>query len=501
VPRRHVHLQQQLLVGLVVGRRADVQRVLVPEDVRLWQHALLYDGDGLRLHVRRLVSVTAARLPPGPRGSVWNTLWFIRDPYAFFAVNARRFGDPYTLPTATGPLVVTGKPELARAIFSADPDTFEPFAIGLIGPFLGKRSLIMSAGERHRRDRKLLTPPFHGARMRAYGRAIVEATREQTRSWRRGWEGPVQKTTAAISLDVILRAVFGIEEPVARERWSEAVRDDVGSASPAIIFLPGLRRDLFGFGPWSRFQRARNRLIAMMFDEMAARSANPGGARAREDILSLVMAARYDDGSAMSREEIRDQLLTLLAAGHETTATALAWALYWIHRDPPLLRDLRDELRALGPDAEPDAIAALPLLDATCSETLRLHPIVPDVARRVLAPMELGEWSVPKRGGVAVVTALLHANPDLYPRPEVFDARRFLGARPSPFEYTPFGGGARRCLGAAFAMYEMKLVLATLLGDVDLELIDRQVAPTRQNVTIGPKGGVRVRVVGRRVAN
>jgi cytochrome P450 family 110 len=443
---------------------------------------------------------TSVRLPPGPKGTLRNTLWFIRDPYGFFANNARRFGDPYTLPTATGPLVVTGKPELTRAIFSADPETFEPFAIGLIGPFLGKRSLIMSAGERHRRDRKLLTPPFHGARMRAYGRAIVEATREQTRAWSRGWEGAVQKTAAAISLDVILRAVFGIEEPVARERWSKAVREDVGSASPAIIFLPGLRRDFFGFGPWSRFQRARNRLIGMMFDEMTARAASPS-AGPREDILSLIMAARYDDGSSMTREEIRDQLLTLLAAGHETTATALAWALYWIHRDPPLLRDLQDELRALGPGAEPDAIAALPLLDATCAETLRLHPIVPDIARRLRAPMELGEWRIPQRAGVAVVTALLHADPDLYPRPEVFDARRFLGARPSPFEYTPFGGGARRCLGAAFAMYEMKLVLATLLHDVDLELVDRHVRPTRQNVTIGPKGGVRVRVLSRRVAN
>jgi cytochrome P450 len=390
---------------------------------------------------------------------------------------------------------MTGDPHLARTIFSADPDSVEPFATGLIGPFLGERSVIMASGERHRRDRKLLTPPFHGARMRAYGRTIVDATRAQTRAWRAGWRGPVQRTTAAISLDVIVRAVFGIEEPRARDRWADAIRRDVGAAAPSIIFLPGLRRDFLGLGPWAKFRRARDRLESLIMKEIAARR---GGPIRGEDILSLIMAARYDDGGSMSDPEIRDQLLTLLAAGHETTATALAWALYWIHRDPALLSALRDEVRGLGPEPEPDAVAALPLLDATCAETLRLHPIVPDVARRLRAPMELGGWTIPRGAGVAVLAALLHNDPKLYPRPEVFDARRFIRSKPSPFAYTPFGGGARRCLGAAFALYEMKLVLATLLDDFELELLDREVRPVRQNLTMGPKGGVRMRLVARR---
>ncbi len=437
-------------------------------------------------------------LPPGPAGSLLNTLWFLRDPYGFFAAQTRRYGDPCTLRTHSGRLVITGDPELVRAIFSADPATLEPFGVQLLGPFLGERSIIMTGGERHRRDRKLLTPPFHGARMRAYGRAIVDATREQTRSWRVGWQGPAQATTAAISLDVILRAVFGIDEPGARDQWSNAIRRYVAAASPAIIFFPALRRDFFGVGPWSRFLRARDDLSALILQEIASRRARRTSG---EDILSLIMAARYDDGGAMTEAEIRDQLFTLLAAGHETTATALAWALYWIHRDAGLLRDLCDELGGLGPAPEPDAVAALPLLDATCAETLRLHPIVPDVARRVVrAPLEMGPWMVPPGTGVAAITALLHADPRLYPRPDVFDARRFLGAKPSPFEYTPFGGGSRRCLGAAFAMYEMKLVLATLLRDLELEVLDRDIPPARQNVTIGPKGGVRVRVRARRVA-
>ncbi|HEX3770107.1 MAG TPA: cytochrome P450, partial [Polyangiaceae bacterium] len=219
---------------------------------------------------------------------------------------------------------------------------------------------------------------------------------------------------------------------------------------------------------------------------------------AGEDILSLMMAARYDDGSSMTDDEVHDQLLTLLAAGHETTATALAWALYWVHRDPALLRELRGELDALGPDAEPDAVAALELLDAICTETLRLHPIVPDVARKLLAPLTLGEWTIPEGAGVAVVTSLLHGDPKIYPDPDRFDPRRFGKTKPSPFAYTPFGGGSRRCLGAAFALYEMKLVLATILRDWDLELLDRDVKPGRQNITIGPRGGVRMRALGRR---
>ncbi len=437
----------------------------------------------------------ASSLPPGPREALFNTAWFLRDPYGFFAGMARRYGDPFTLPTRGGPLVMTGDPELARAVFSADPDTLEPFNVKLLAPFFGERSVIMTGGERHRRDRKLLTPPFHGARLRAYGRAIVDATRTQTQGWRTGWSGPVQRDTEHISLDVILRAVFGVVEAGQRRRWSEAIRENVQASSPAIIFLPGLRREFLGFGPWARFRRARAALDELVFAELAARRARGAeSTETGEDILSLILAARYDDGAAMSDEEVRDQLLTLLAAGHETTATALAWSLYWIHRDPKLLDDLRAELRALGRDPEPDAVAALPLLDATCAETLRLHPIVADVARRLRAPLPFGRWTLPARAGVGVVTALLHNNPAIYPRPEVFDPQRFLNAKPSPFAYTPFGGGSRRCLGAAFALYEMKLVLATLLSDFELQLLETRVRPSRQNVTMGPRGGIRMRV-------
>jgi cytochrome P450 len=437
-------------------------------------------------------------LPPGPKATLVRTLHFLRDPYAFFDAQFRRYGDPFTLFTAQGAVVTTADPEYVRLVFTADPESVGSWGVDLLGPFLGKTSVLMSSGERHRRDRKLLNPPFNGARMRAYGRIIVESALEETRSWRPGWEGPVHPTTTSISLDVILRAILGIEDVEKRRQARDVVASDVEAMVPSILFLPALRRPLLGLGPWAKHAKKRAALDALLYQEIAARRAGGVHGTSGEDILSLTLGARYDDGTQMDDTEVRDQLVTLLAAGHETTATSLAWALYWTHRDPAVGAELRAEVAALGPHPEPDAVAALPLLDAVCTETLRLHPIVTDVARRLRAPMTYGPYRLPKGTGIGVVIGSLHGNRRLYKNPRAFDARRFLGVKPSPFAYAPFGGGSRRCLGAAFATYEMKLVLATLLSRFDLELLDRDVTPSRRNITMGPRGGVRMRVLRRR---
>jgi cytochrome P450 family 110 len=433
--------------------------------------------------------------PPGEKSSILSTIRFLRDPYGFFDAMYRRYGDPCTLWTTDGPMVMSADPELVRAIFTVDPDTVEPWAITLLSPFFGARSVIMTGGERHRRDRKLLTPLFNGSRMRAYGRIIIDAARKHTRAWKPGWTGGVHTATTGISLEVIVRAVFGIEPRGEGEQASAIVKRDIETLIPAIVFIPFLRQNFLGIGPWSRFARARQALDDLLYGEIASRRRS---GKTGEDILSLIVAARYDDGSEMTDAEIHDQLITLLAAGHETTATALAWALYWTHRDPSLADQLRADIAALGPDPEPDAIAALPLLEATCTETLRLHPIVPDVARRLRAPMTLGRYTLPVGAGLSATISKMHSNPQLYPNPTLFDAKRFVGNKPPMFGYAPFGGGSRRCLGAAFATYEMKLVLATLLTSFDLELLDHNVVPFRRNVTMGPRGGVRMRVVKRR---
>ena len=435
-------------------------------------------------------------LPRGPRRPGWvASLRYAQDSYGFFGSLRARHGDTFTVRTANGPLVVTGDPALVRDIFAAPAETFKVWPVETLGPFLGDKSLLLSHGDRHRRDRKLLTPPFHGGRMRAYGALIAEATRAHIAHLPLGRVTPVQPTMQAISLDVILRAVFGVKDPARMEAWREVILADVRSVTPAIIFFPKLRRGFGGVGPWARHKDARARFDAMLFETIRARRAD---ADAGDDILGLILAARYDDGSAMSDEEVRDQLITLVVAGHETTGTSLAWSIEWLARLPEVRDRLTAEIDALGDAPAPEAISAAPYLDAFCNEALRVHPILPDVSREVAVPFKLGAWSIPPGVAVAVGTTLLHSDARLYPEPDRFMPERWLDKKPSPFEYTPFGGGARRCLGAAFATYEMKIALATIVRTLAFEPAHRKpTKPSRQNITIGPSKGVLV-VVRRR---
>jgi len=415
---------------------------------------------------------------------------YAQNPYRFLGALRRRYGDTFTLRTTKGPFVVTADPALVREVFAAPPDTFRVYPADVLGPFLGEKSLLLSHGERHRRDRKLLTPPFHGGRMRAYGALIAEATRAHVATLPIGRVTPVQPMMQAISLDVILRAVFGVHDPVRTEAWLRTILDDVRAVTPALIFIPQLRRPLGGFGPWARHLAARARFDAMLFDEIRERRRD---AREGEDILGLILSARYDDGSAMADEEVRDQLITLVVAGHETTGTSLAWSIDWLSRLPAVRDRLQTEVDALGDSPSPEAISAATYLDAFCNEVLRVFPILPDVSREVVRPFTLGSWTIPARAAVAVGTALLHTDPRLYPDPHRFAPERWLDKKPSPFEYTPFGGGARRCLGAAFAIYEMKIALATIVRVLRFSPANEKPSkPARQNITIGPHDGVLV---------
>jgi cytochrome P450 len=408
----------------------------------------------------------------------------------------REYGDPFLVPNPSGPMAFTGHPDGVRTIFTADPDTLDVFAAERLAPFFGAASLVLVAGARHKRDRKLLTPPFHGARMRAYGRIMVEIAERAAARWPRDRPFSMLETAQSISLDVILRAVFGVEGDERTARFKEAtIRRTEAMMSPIILIAEFTRRELGGFGPWARFRRASDALDALIYDEIAARRRT---AEAREDILSLMMSARYEDGGAMSDSDLRDELLTLLFAGHETTATAIAWAFYWLHRQPEERERLLGEIDALGPHPEPDALAALPYLDAICQETLRIHPVVTEVGRLLREPLELRGCTIPAGTAAAASVLLLHYREDLYPEPHRFRPARFLERKFSPFEYIPFGGGSRRCIGAAFAMYEMKIVLATLLSTRRLRLAsDAPVRPARRGVTMGPKGGVRMILDGK----
>ena len=417
-------------------------------------------------------------------GSWLDAVALTAGPERFFAKRAEKEGDPFRVRfPGVGDVLVTGHPEGARDVFSAPPEAFVPAGPNPVEPLLGAGSLILLGGDGHRRERKLLTPPFHGDRLRAYGRIIEERTREEVTAFAPGERIDVQRATRAITLDVIVRAVFGVHEPAARARFHDAIVAMLDGYTMPLVAFPAARRAVFGKGPWPRFLAARERFRGLLREEVERRRREETSDR--DDVLSLLLSARYDDGSALGDDELLDELSTLLVAGHETTATALAWALHFLHRDGDLLAALRTELAA-GPGT-PEAFLEQPLLGAVCQEALRLHPVVPIVLRRVVAPLTVRGVALRAGDAVAVAVTLLHANPGIWLTPDRFVPDRFVTRRYSPFEYAPFGGGARRCIGAAFALYEMKVVLGTFLRHRRFGLSSGP-TPNRvvRNITMGP---------------
>jgi cytochrome P450 len=430
----------------------------------------------------------------GPRSSLLKSLRFMKDTAGFFRECVERYGDPFLAHLPMGTVAVTGDPEGLREIFSADPDTFEPLSRMVLEPLVGLNSMLLISGERHKRERKLLMPAFHGERMRAYGALMQQCTRSAMEAVRPGTSLVALDATQSISLEIIIRAVFGVDEPERARQFRDALTAYSRSYILPISMIPGLRRSFGGRGPWARFQRNAQVLDAMLTEQISRRRED---SQAREDILSLLLSTRDEAGQPMSEEELKDELRTLLFAGHETTAIGMAWALYWLHRTPGVKQRLEQELSTLGPQPEPEALMRLPYLGAVCDEALRLYPVVALTNRKVRTSFTLRGYEVPAGMGVVASITLAHSNPAVFPEPEQFRPERFLERKFSPFEYLPFGGGARRCLGAAFALYEMKVVLGTLLAAHRFSLVsDRLIRPVRRHVTLAPEGGVPLRYEG-----
>ena len=450
--------------------------------------------------------MTAPPLPPGPRWTLPATLRLIRDPYTTLRDLRAAHGDLVTFPSLNGRIVLAMTPELAKPILTAPPETFGAWAVGTLSEVIGPRSLLATEGEIHRKDRKLLTPPFHGARMRAYGdamRSLARARFEAALS--PGATVKMQDVTTDITVDVILRTVFGVEDGPGFDEGRALMREIVG-ISPLLLFTKLAHTPLFP--GYRRFVRMRERFRAWLEVRIAeARARGEAG----QDVLAMMLAARYDDGSTMSDDDIAAQLVTLLFAGHETTSIALAWAVHWLGRHPVALERVRAEVASVGVDGDPEAtdpeaidpeaIAKLPYLSAVCDETLRLHPIVTENLRLLRKPFELGGYTIPAGIGVGVAIGAIHADPTIYPDPAAFRPERFLERKYSAFEHLPFGGGHRRCIGAAFAAYEMRLALAVLVDGWDLALVHLDEKPVRRSVTMGPEHGVPVKVIARRSAS
>lgn len=432
-------------------------------------------------------------LPPGPGRTLLSTIAYLRDPYGSLLECSRRYGDPFTLPSFLGPMVVTGDPVGLQTILTAEPETYVALGGELLAPVLGESNLILLSGERHRAMRRLQTPPFQGARMRTYGDLILRVAEEEAARWPRDRPFDVHRTMRQISLQVILQAVLGLDEAERRRQFEDAILDLIAALKPSFMFMRRLRRPLMGLSAWARFERKKAAVTAFFQEELRARRADP---KPRQDILSLLLAARREDGSALSDQELFEQMMNLVAAGHETTASSLAWAFHHLHREDAVKQRLLAELEGLPAGAlDPERVAQLPYLDAVCSEVLRLEPVAPLVGRTLRKSLTLLGRDLPPGVSVGIGIFNLHRRPALYPEPERFRPERFLERSYGPFEYLPFGGGARRCLGAAFAEYEMKLVLATILRNH--RLLATSTRPMRakmRNTTAGPAGRIEMRL-------
>jgi cytochrome P450 len=427
---------------------------------------------------------TLERLPPGPRLRIVQVARYVRNSDAYLAAGLAKYGDPFLYRAPGISLAVTANPEIIEQIYGAPPGTFGVDA-WVIHPLVGVNSLLGTSGEQHQRDRKLLMPPFHGARMRNYGTTIRETAIEAAERLRPGKPFRSLELSQHITIEVILRAVFGVVERARRARYRHAIAAWMESVNPLFLMVRALRRP--AFPPWRTYSRALAALDALILEEIEQRRDRATG----EDILSLMMAARYDDGSAMSRQELRDQLLTLLLAGHETSAVSISWALYELHRKPDVLEKLRNEIDGLPVNCAPDDLVGLPYLEAVCKETLRLHVVTPNVPKHLNVPMKIGRYLLPAGSGVTIAFGAVHQRPELYPGPTVFRPERFLERKFGPFEFVPFGGGNRRCIGAAFAMYEIKLVLAELVRRYRFRLAgDAPELTVLRGVTLGPANGV-----------
>lgn len=435
------------------------------------------------------------RLPPGPKGSLRPTLQLIRNPRAALEGWVRDYGDPFLLSAMNGPVVVTGREDLIRVIHGQDPALYAPFASATIDPLMGSGSMLILEGETHRRERRLLMPMFHGDRMREYGESMQQCALERFESNRQRGNILTLKMMTEISLEVIVRTIFGGSDQGTVRQLMHASSRLVASASPLLFFSAKTHFSFLGLSPWDRWNKARSRLHQLLNQVIDQHQAAGG---VGDDILSMLCAATYEDGQPITREHIHAELITFLFAGHETTALTLTWAVYHLLRHPEVLAKLHEELDELD-DNSPAQLAAAPYLKAVVQETLRVHPIVTETLRKLKAPLELDGYHLPAGIAVAPATVIAHYNANVFEEPEQFRPERFVERSYTPFQYMPFGGGHRRCIGAAFASYELAIVLGTLFKRFRFELIDEApVVPKRRNVTIGPSTTVPVRYLGPR---
>ena len=433
----------------------------------------------------------------GPKSSSFVQLlnWIFR-PLDFLEECDRAYGDIFNLKLmGLPPFTIISNPQGIQEILSVDAQKFDSGRTNdLARSLLGDNSLVLMDGDNHRRQRKLMMPPFHGEKVKSYAQTICQITDKAIARWQDSQAFVAQKAMQDITLETILHVVFGLSEG---ERYQQIkpplieLLDLTGSPIKAsVIFLPFLQKDLGKWSPWGRVELCKRKIYSLLQAEIDERRTNPESAG--NDVLSLMMSAEDEAGQGLSDIELKDQMMTLLVAGHETTATALSWAFYWIHKLPTVKEKLLAELDSFEDDSDPLSITRLPYLTAVCNETLRIYPVAfMAFLRFAKSPIEVMGHEFEAESMLAPAIYLTHRRQDLYPEPKKFKPERFLERQYSTYEFLPFGGGNRRCIGYALALMEMKLVIATVMTNCNLSLVsDRPVVPKRRGATVAPHNGV-----------
>jgi len=430
-------------------------------------------------------------LPDGPSYPRIVQAWlWLKKPLWFLEHCSRAYGDAFTMRLPLGiNLVHLADPELVKAVFGGNQDALRAGEANatILEPLVGRHSVLVLDGPEHARQRKLILPAFHGDRMRAWEGTIRDITRAEIARWPEGQPFALRPSMQSITLDVIIRVVFGVDGSARGDDLRRRIVTVIRIGRNPFLLLATRDRRLGPRAPWARFLRARDELSAALIAEIGERRRAPD-LEQRGDVLSQLLLARDDEGRAMTDEEVRDELVTLLFAGHETTATALAWALDLLLHHPAAMNRLKAELDR----------GETGYLDATIRETLRVRPVVALVDRRVRRATRIGEHTIPPGAILCPNIYLSQRRADLYEDPEAFRPERFMGQAPPGYGWFPFGGGIRRCVGASFATFEMQIVLPEVLRGVTLRpAAPRPARVRRESVTFVPHDGARCVVVAR----
>ncbi|MEH1967129.1 cytochrome P450 [Nostoc sp.] len=438
--------------------------------------------------------------------SLLQKLQWVTDPVSYMENAAQQYPDIFTgkIIGFGDTVVFVNHPKAIQEILTNDRKKFAAVGElnGILQPLLGNYSVVMLEGDRHKRQRQLVTPSFHGERMQAYGQLVCNVSEKIFSQLPLNKPFLARNLTQDISQQVILQAIFGLYEGEKIQKLRQLLPLLLelfqSPFTSSLFFFSFLQQDLGAWSPWGKFLHNREQIDQFLYTEIAKCQQQPDPERI--DILSLLISCRDEAGQPMTVQELRDQLITLILAGYETTASAMAWGLYWIHQKPLVHEKLLQELDTLGDSPDPMSIYRLPYLTAVCNETLRIHPVTMfSFPRVVQEPVEL--LGHPLEPGTVLLPSiyLTHQREDLYPQPKEFQPERFVERQFSPYEFLAFGGGARRCIGEALALFEMKLVLATVLSRYHLALVDRRPErPQRRGFTLAPSSGVKMVITGRR---